>query len=110
MATRQELTKAYARGYQRADKKAKGVMLDDCAQRRVVAGERPPRYPAGVASEGRAGDTPRKPQERKFSYDALKVLEEVWTQDGEPCGKYLAAVMDDTVDRLLRFGELGRVA
>ena len=32
MATRRELTKAYAREYQRASKKAKGVMLDElCA-------------------------------------------------------------------------------
>jgi hypothetical protein len=40
----------------------------------------------------------------------LKVLTEVWTLDGEPCGKYLAATMDDTVERLLRFRELGKVA
>jgi hypothetical protein len=36
----------------------------------------------------------------------LKVLIEVWTLIGEPCGKYLTVVMEDTVDRLVRFGEL----
>jgi hypothetical protein len=40
----------------------------------------------------------------------LKVLQEVWTLAGEPCGKYLAAVMGDLLERLVRFGELGRVA
>jgi hypothetical protein len=40
----------------------------------------------------------------------LKVLQEVWALAGEPCGKYLAAVMDDQLERLVRFGELGRVA
>ena len=38
-----------------------------------------------------------------YSYDALKVLEEVWMLDGEPCGKYLVPVMDDLLERLLRF-------
>ena len=60
--------------------------------------------------KGRAGAQPRKPRPRKYSYDALKVLEQVWTLDGEPCGKYLAPVMDDTLERLLRFRELGKVA
>ena len=48
----------------------------------------------------------RKPRGRGYSYDALKVLIEVWTVVGEPCGRYLAAIMEDTVDRLVRFGEL----
>lgn len=111
MATRRELTKAYVRDYQRAGKKAKGVLLDElCAAtgwsrvnaRRAIreAGKR----------KGRAGRVQRKPRERKFSYDALKVLEAVWTLTGEPCGKYLEPIMDDALERLLRFGELGKVA
>ncbi len=63
-----------------------------------------------LARKGRAGAQPRKPRPRKYSYDALKVLEQVWTLSGEPCGKYLAPVMGDTVERLLRFRELGKVA
>jgi hypothetical protein len=111
MATRRDLTKAYAREYQRAGKKAKGAMLDElCAAtgwsrvnaRRAIR--------EAATRKGRAGAQPRKPRPRKYSYDALKVLEQVWTLDGEPCGKYLAPVMDDTLERLLRFRELGKVA
>jgi len=41
MATRRDLTKAYAREYQRAPKKGKGVMLDEVVRRdRLVARER----------------------------------------------------------------------
>ncbi len=111
MATRRDLTKAYAREYRRASKKAKGVMLDElCAATgwsRVNA-RRAIRQAA--TRKGRAGQQQRRPRPRKYSYDALKVLEQVWTLDGEPCGKYLAPVMDDTLERLLRFAELGKVA
>ena len=111
MATKRELTKVYAREYQRASKKTKGVMLDElCAAtgwsrvnaRRAIR--------QALARKGRAGQQPRKPRPRKYSYDALKVLEQVWTLSGEPCGKYLAPVMGDTLERLLRFRELGKVA
>jgi hypothetical protein len=39
----------------------------------------------------------------------LKVLQEVWVLTALPCGKYMAAVMGDLLERLLRFRELGRV-
>lgn len=53
MTTRRELTKAYARGYQPADKKTKGVTLDE-----LVAGG----TPVGAIRQaslrkGRAGET-----------------------------------------------------
>jgi len=38
------------------------------------------------------------------------VLQEVWRLSGQPSGKYLAAVMADTLERLVRFRELGKVA
>jgi len=111
MATRRDLSKKYAKTYQKASKSEKGRMLDElCAATgwsRVNA-RRAIRQSAGRA--GRAGAQPRKPRARKYSYDALKVLEHVWTLAGEPCGKYLAAVMDDTLERLVRFRELGKVA
>ncbi len=111
MATRRDLTKVYAREYQRADKKTKGVMLDELCTatgwsrvnaRRAIR--------EATKRKGPARAVARKPRPRKYSYDALKVLTEVWTLDGEPCGKYLAATMDDTLERLLRFRELGKVA
>lgn len=50
---------------------------------------------AAAARKGAARGQQRKPRERKYSYDALK---------------YLTAVMDDSLERLVRFNELGRVA
>ncbi|EFP37294.1 hypothetical protein TMHG_02343 [Mycobacterium tuberculosis SUMu008] len=35
----------------------------------------------------------RKPRSLKYSYDALKVLQRVWSASGGQCGKYLAASM-----------------
>src|SRR5699024_7381296 len=49
---------------------------------------------------------PRKPRARKFSYDALKVLQKVWAASGGQCGKYLAASMRIQLDGLERHGEL----
>ena len=50
-----------------------------------------------------------KPRPRKYSYDALVVLQEVWPLSGQPSGKYLAVIMSDTLQRLVRFQELGKV-
>ena len=58
---------------------------------------------------GGAWQVVRKPRGRKYSYDALKVLIEVWALIGEPCGKYFAAIMEDSLNRLRRHGELKRV-
>ncbi len=111
MATRRDLTKKFAREYAIAGKVDKGVILDalvvstgwtrDHARRAI-------RTASG--RKGAARDQQRKPRPRKFSYDALVVLQEVWRLSGQPSGKYFAAVMDDTVERLVRFRELGKVA
>ena len=111
MATRREVTKKYARDYAQAGKLDKGAMLDalvgttgwtrDHARRAIrLAKDR----------TGAARDQPRRPRPRKYSYDALVVLLEVWRLSGQPCGKYFAPVMDDTLTRLTRFAELGKVA
>jgi transposase InsO family protein len=111
MAARREITKKYAREYATASKKVKGRMLDElCAvtgwsrdnARRAIANASKRRGPARARA--------RKTRGRKYSYDALKVLIRVWTLSGEPCGKYLAAMMDDALERLARHGELGGVA
>src|SRR5664280_2020125 len=86
MATRHEITRKYAKEYERASKKDRGRMLDE-----LVA-------------------VPGKPRARTYGYDTLKVLIEVWTLIGEPCGKYLAPIMAATLAQLEAFGELGKVA
>lgn len=111
MAARREITKKYAREYGRAGKADKSRMLDELTS--VTGWTRDhARRAVRVASKrrGAAREVKRRPRPRKYSYDALKVLQEVWRLAGQPSGKYLAAVMADTVERLVRFGELGKVA
>lgn len=110
MAARREVTKKFAREYAGADKAGKGQTLDalvaatgwtrDHARRAIRTAS---------VRVGRAGQQRRRPKPRKYSYDALVVLQEVWRLAGQPSGKYLAAVIDDTLERLVRFRELGKV-
>lgn len=110
MAARREITKKYAREYANAGRAEKSAMLDalvsatgwtrDHARRAI-------RHAA--ARKGAASKQQRTPRPRKYSYDALVVLQEVWRLAGQPSGKYLVAVMDDTLERLVRFNELGKV-
>jgi hypothetical protein len=111
MQSRAEVTTRYAKAYRKAAKKDKGRVLDevvsvtgwsrDNARRRLVAAaNRPPGAGRQVATQ------PRRPRARKFSYDALKVLQRVWAASGGQCGKYLAASMAIQLDGLERHGEL----
>ena len=86
---RAEITGKYARVYTRASKKDKGRILDevcavtgwsrDNARRRLVAAaKRPP---------GRRKSAERRARARRYSYDALKVLQRVWPASGGQCGK-----------------------
>ena len=111
MTARREITKKYARQYAKAGKADKGALLDalvattgwtrDHARRAIRVAS---------ARHGPAAAVVRKPRPRKYSYDALVVLQEVWRLAGQPSGKYLVVVMDDTLERLVRFRELGKVA
>lgn len=111
MSARREITKKFAREYVKADKAGKGEVLDSLVAatgwtrdhaRRAIRTAR--------ARKGAAREQQRRPRSRKFSYDALVVLQHVWRLVGQPSGKYLAAVMDDLLERLVRFGELGKVS
>lgn len=52
------------------------------------------------------------PELRELQYilAACRILERAWTLAGEPCGKYLAAVVDDAIEMIVRLRELGLLA
>jgi len=88
MATRHEVTKKYAREYAAAAKKDKGRMLDVLVG---LTGWSRANARRAVAAAGRrcgsARSVHRKPRAPIYGYDTRKVLIEVWTLIGEPCGK-----------------------
>ena len=111
MASRAEITTRYAKAFKAADKRTKGLILNevvsvtgwsrDNARRRLTsAAQHPPGAGRQVAAR------PRKPRANRYSYDALKVLQRVWAASGGQCGKYLAASMRMQLDGLERHGEL----
>ena len=105
MSARAEITAKYARAYRSAAKKDKGRLLDevvavtgwsrDNARRRLQQAAKP-----------RLAGPRRRRRRRKYSMDALKVLQRVWAFSGGECGKYLAASMLLLLDALERHGEL----
>lgn len=113
MATRVEVTKKYAQAYGRASKKERGRILDAVVEftgwnrdharqqlrRRLL--QPPGRAQATVAVIDR-----RRRRPLKYSYDAIKVLQQVWVIAGGICGKYLAESMTGWLDALEAEGVL----
>jgi hypothetical protein len=107
MAARAEIVSKYAREYRRASKKERGRLLDevvavtgwsrDNARRRLAVAAKP---------KPRAVTAAKRQRARKYSYDATKVLQRVWTISGFSCGKYLAVSMGSLLDALEHHGEL----
>jgi hypothetical protein len=104
MRQRRAVTKAIATRYKRADKTAKGVILDElCATtgwhrnhaRKALALALKPRVVR-----------PRAPRAPKFDADTIVALRFCWPVLGAPTGKRLAPVMGELVPTLRRFGEL----
>ena len=111
MAARREITKKFAAQYAAAGRAEKGRILDTLVATTGWTRDHARRAIRNAKERtGPARQQQRRSRARKYSYDALIVLQEVWRLSGQPSGKYLAVVMDDTIERLLRFGELGKVA
>ncbi|MCH8559228.1 integrase catalytic domain-containing protein [Nesterenkonia sp. DZ6] len=113
MRTRIEVTKKYAQAYARATKKQKAAILDTVVRitgwnrdharqqlRRRLA------QPPGRASATVAVLDRRKSRPRRYSYDSLVVLQQIWSVSGGLCGKYLAASMTEWIEAMQRHGSL----
>jgi transposase InsO family protein len=108
MATRKEITKNEAVGYAKASKKVKGEILD----RLVIQfgwSRANARRQLGNAFKRKGPSTQkaRKPRPPTYGYDTIKVLIRVWNNLGQPCGKYLAAVMEPSLDNMEIFHSFG---
>lgn len=113
MQTRVEVTKQYATKYAQASKKVKGQILDTVVEitgwNRDHARQQLKRrldQPKGRATATVAVIDRRKTKARKYSYDATKVLQYVWSVAGGLSGKYLAASMHDWLGNLEGHGRL----
>lgn len=113
MSARVEVTKKYAEAYARAGKKDKGQILDqvvavtgwnrDHARQQL---RRRLAQPKGRATATVAVLDRRRTKPRKYSYDAVKVLQVVWATAGGSCGKYLAEGMTGWLDAMEAEGSL----
>jgi len=107
MRSRAEITKRYAQAYARGDKATKTAILDRVVD---VAGWSRANARRRLAQAARTGVARRRPGPapgmRRYSYDALKVLQHVWAVSGGMCGRYLAVAMPALLDNLEAHGHL----
>lgn len=107
MGARVEITQKYAREYATASKKDRGRLLDEVVAVTDWSRDNARRRLSAAAKPGpRALRKSRASRPRKFSFDAMKVLQRVWAFSGGQCGKYLAVVMEEFLDSLEHHGEL----
>ena len=107
MAARFEVTKKYAAAYAAAPKKGKSQILDQVVEvtgwNRDHARQQLRRrltQPKGRTSATVAVIDRRRTKPRKYSYDALLVLQRVWATSGGSCGQYLAPAMTDWLNAM----------
>lgn len=104
MSQRKAVTKTIATRYARANKAAKGVILDElCA---TTGWHRNHARKALTQALRPTPVKPRTPRPPKYGSDVIAALRFCWAVLGAPAGKRLAAVLPDLVPTLRRFGEL----
>jgi len=104
VSARTEITAKYARAFRTASRKAKSQLLDEVV---AVTGwcRDNVRRRLGQAVTPRAV-RPWSGRPKKFSPEAIGVLERVWAISGGSCGKYLAVAMPHLLEALEAHGEL----
>ena len=105
MSQRRAVTKTIATRYKRADKAAKGVILDElCATTRWHRNHA--RKALAAALRPRIVKPARKPRTPKYDVNTVVALRFCWAVLGAPTGKRLAPMMGELVPTLRRFEEL----
>jgi len=114
MKTRKEITKVTRQRYQKASRKEKSKILDEVCEitgwhrkhaTRVLNKPVPPPKKQG----SKQFVAPKEARGRRPIYtdEVLATLRKAWAVLDCPCGKRLVPVMEETLDALLRFGEIG---
>lgn len=113
MTTRTELTKAIRQRYQKATRQEKGVILDELCKTtgwhrkhaiRKLSDPVPP--PVKRGSKRLVGKKETRGRKPVYTDEVLSTLRKVWAVLDCPCGKRLVAVMEETLDACMRFGEI----
>lgn len=113
MKTRKEITKVTKKRYQKASRKEKSKILDEVCEitgwhRKHATRVLNETIPHPVKQSSIQFAKPKETRGRKPIYidEVLAALRIVWVVLDCPCGKRLAAVMEETLDALIRFGEI----
>ncbi len=105
MSQRRAVTRAIATRYKRADKTAKGAILDElCATTRWHRNHA--RKALAAALRPAMVAPARRPRSPKYDQDTVAALRFCWAVLGAPTGKRLAPVIGELVPTLRRFQEL----
>ena len=106
MSARAEITRKYTTAFKAASKMQKTVRLDQVCEVTGWSRDHARRRLSQVAKPKRL--VKRKTRNRKYSSDAVKILQPVSAVSGGQCGKYLAESMPLILAGLEAHGELTR--
>lgn len=108
MQARLEITAKYARDYRGRSKAEKSQLLDEVVQISGWSRDNARRR-LSQAAKPRAVKSKKHQRARKYSFDALKILQKVWAFSGASCGQYLVVSMPTLLESLERHNEFAPV-